>query len=72
MSNKFVLGVLHLGQTNFGVKRRDSKQFVEKRRRKKREKEKKKERKKEKEEEAFPPLFSDLGGSKTGPTHFKR
>ena len=23
-------------------------------------------------EEAFPPLFSDLGGSRTGPTHFKR
>ena len=52
--------------------RRDSKQFVEKRRRKKREKERKKERKEEKEEEAFPPLFSDLGGSRTGPTHFKR
>ena len=67
-----------------GSLRRDSKQFVDKRRRKKREKEKKKrkkERKKKKqeerkkgetEEEAFPPLFLDLGGSRTGPTHFKR
>ena len=67
-----------------GSLRRDSKQFVDKRRRKKREKERKKrkkerkkrkqeERKKEeREEEAFPPLFSDMGGSRTGPIHFKR
>ena len=37
--------------------------------RKKKEKENHKEG--EREEEAFPPLFSDLGGSRTGPTHFK-
>ena len=52
--------------------RRDSKQFVENVRRKKRERERKKERKEEKEEKAFPPLFSDLGGSITGPTQLKR
>ena len=26
----------------------------------------------EREEEAFPPLFSNFGGSRIGPTHFKR
>ena len=48
MSNKLVLGVLHLGQNQLGSLRRDSKQFVDKVRRKKREKERKKERKEEK------------------------
>ena len=66
-----------------GSLRRDGKQFVDNRRRKKREKERKekKERKKRKQEERkkgesekedFPPLFPDFGGSRTGPTHFKR
>ena len=66
-----------------GSLRRDGKQFVDKRRRKKRKKRKKekKERKKikqeernkgETEEEAFSSIVSDLGGSRTDPTHFKR
>ena len=62
-----------------GSLRRDGKQFVDKRRRKKREKERKKrkqeERKKgEREEEAsfFSSIVSDLGGSRTDPTHYKR
>ena len=66
-----------------GSLRRDGKQFVDKRRRKKREKErkkrkkgrkenKKKERKEKGRRKLFPPLFSDLGGSTTDPTHFKR
>ena len=55
------------------IRRQEEKK--EKRERKKEKKEMKKrkqeERKKgEMEEEAFPPLFSDLGGSRTGPTHF--
>ena len=73
MSNKFVLGVHHLGQTNCvvgGEIPNNSERRGEERKEKK--KERKKERKEEKEEEAFPPLFSDLGGSRTGPTHFKR
>ena len=41
-----------------------------KKKRKKEEKENHKEG--ERREEAFPPLFSDLGGSRTGPAHFKR
>ena len=69
-----------LGQNQLGSLRRDGKQFVEKRRRKKREKERKKrkkgrkeERKKEeREEEAFSSIVSDLGGSRTDHTHFKR
>ena len=51
MSNKLVLGVLHLGQNQLGSLRRDSKQFVDKRRRKKREKERKKGRKENKKKE---------------------
>ena len=72
-----------LGQNQLGSLRRDGKKFVEKRRRKKREKErkkrkegrkenKKKEKKGEREEEAFSFIVSDLGGSRTDPTHFKR
>ena len=66
-----------------GSLRRDGKQFVDKRRRKKREKKRKKrkkgrkENKKKKRKEKgrrklFPPLFSDLGGSRTDPTNLKR
>ena len=67
-----------------GSLRRDGKQFVDKRRRNKREKERKKEKKErkkrkqeerkkgEREEEAFSSIVSDLGGSRTDPTHFKR
>ena len=66
-----------------GTLRRDGKQFVDKRRRKKREKErkkrkkgrkenKKKKKKGEREEEASSSIVSDLGGSRTDPTHFKR
>ena len=45
----------------------------EERNRKERKKEEKENHKEgEKEEEAFPPLFSYLGGSRTGPTRFKR
>ena len=45
----------------------------EERNRKKRKKEEKENHMEgEREEEAFPPLFSNLGGSRTGPTHFKR
>ena len=66
-----------------GSLRRDGKQFVDKRRRKKREKERKKRKKgrkenkkKERKEKGMRKLFSsivsDLGGSRTDPTHFKR
>ena len=45
----------------------------EERRRKGEKKEEKENHKEgEREEEVFPPLFSDLGGSRTSPTHFNR
>ena len=45
----------------------------EERNRKERKREEKESHKEgERKEEAFPPLFLDLGGSRTGPTHFKR
>ena len=59
-----------------GSLRRDGKQFVDKRRRKKREKERKKRKKERKEnkkkERKESSIVSDLGGSRTDPTHFKR
>ena len=59
-----------------GSLRRDGKQFVDKRRRKKREKERKKIKKERKEnkkkERKESSIVSDLGGSRTDPTHFKR
>ena len=66
-----------------GTLRRVGKQFVDKRRRKKREKERKKRKKGrkenkkkklkgEREKEASSSIVSDLGGSRTDPTHFKR
>ena len=66
-----------------GSLRRDGKQFVDKRRRKKREKErkkrkegrkenKKKERKEKGRRKLFSSIVSDLGGSRTDPTHYKR
>ena len=59
-----------------GSLRRDGKQFVDKRRRKKREKERKKRKKERKEnkkkERKESSIVSNLGGSRTDPTHFKR
>ena len=67
-----------------GSLRRNGKQFVDKKRRKKREKERKKRKKgrkenkqkerKEKGRRKFfcPSIVSDLGGSRTDPTHYKR
>ena len=52
------------------IAERSSREEKNKKERKKEEKENHKEGKRE--EEAFPPLFLDLGGSRTGPTHFKR
>ena len=63
--------------------RRDGKQFVDKKRRKKREKERKKRKKGRKENKKkerkgkgrrkfFSSIVSDLGGSRTDPTHYKR
>ena len=57
-------GVLPIAEMSYGEEERNRKE------RKKEEKENHKEG--DKEKEAFPPLFSDFGGSRTGPTHFKR
>ena len=51
-----------------GSLRRDGKEFVDKRRRKKREKE----RKEKGRRKLFSSIVSDLGGSRTDPTHYKR
>ena len=74
-----------LWSKQLGSLRRDGKQFVDKRRRKKREKERKKRKKgrkenkkKERKEKGrrklffFSSIVSDLGGSRTDPTHYKR